>query len=67
MVKKIKKFFRKVGNNRTIILGVCFLGMVAALIARLFSLQIVHGEEYADNFEVQIENPDAGEYPGKFL
>ena len=54
MVKKIKKFFRKVGNNRTIILGVCFLGMVAALIARLFSLQIVHGEEYADNFEVQI-------------
>lgn len=28
--------------------------MVAALIARLFSLQIVHGEEYADNFEVQI-------------
>lgn len=54
MVKKIKKFFKKAGSNRTAILSLCFLGFAAALVARLFSLQIVHGEDYADNFEVQI-------------
>ena len=54
MVKKIKKFLKKAGNNRTLILGICFIGFAAALVARLFSLQIVHGEDYANNFEVQI-------------
>ena len=54
MVKKIKKFLKKAGSNRTAILSLCFLGFAAALVARLFSLQIVHGEDYADNFEVQI-------------
>lgn len=54
MVKKIKNFFKKVGSNRTAILGVCFLGFAAVLVARLFSLQIVQGEDYAENFEVQI-------------
>ena len=28
--------------------------MFAVLIGRLFILQVVHGEEYADNFELQI-------------
>ncbi|MDD7738729.1 MAG: penicillin-binding transpeptidase domain-containing protein [Lachnospiraceae bacterium] len=54
MAKKIKKLFRKIGDNRTGILVVVFIGMFAVLIGRLFMLQVVHGEEYADNFEVQI-------------
>lgn len=54
MVKKIKKIIKKAGNNRTVILGVVFLGFAALLVSRLFSLQIVHGEDYAENFEVQI-------------
>lgn len=54
MVKKIKKILKRAGSNRTVILGLVFLGFAAALISRLFSLQIVHGEDYAENFEVQI-------------
>ena len=54
MAKKIRKFFRRRGENRTLLLGVVFLAMFAVLIGRLFILQVVHGEEYADNFELQI-------------
>ena len=54
MAKKIRKFFRRLGENRTLLLGVVFLAMFAVLIGRLFILQVVHGEEYADNFELQI-------------
>ena len=54
MAKKIRKFFHRLGENRTLLLGVVFLAMFAVLIGRLFILQVVHGEEYADNFELQI-------------
>ena len=54
MAKKIRKLFRRLGENRTLLLGVVFLAMFAVLIGRLFILQVVHGEEYADNFELQI-------------
>ena len=47
MAKKIRKFFRRLGENRTLLLGVVFLAMFAVLIGRLFILQVVHGEEYA--------------------
>lgn len=52
MAKKIRKLFRRLGENRTLLLGVVFLAMFAVLIGRLFILQVVHGEEYADNFEL---------------
>lgn len=58
MAKKIRKFFHRLGENRTLLLGVVFLAMFAVLIGRLFILQVVHGEEYADNFELQITKPE---------
>lgn len=56
MAKKIRKLFRRLGENRTLLLGVVFLAMFAVLIGRLFILQVVHGEEYADNLNCKSQN-----------
>ena len=65
MAKKIRKFFHRLGENRTLLLGVVFLAMFAVLIGRLFILQVVHGEEYADNFELQITKESCQNQKGK--
>lgn len=39
---------------RTMILAILFMFMSAAVIARLFSLQIIHGEDYLNNFAMSI-------------
>ena len=52
MAKKIKKFITKIFSQRVIVLGAVFLAMSSILIVRLFQLQIVNGEEYADNFTI---------------
>ena len=54
MVKKIKKFIKKVGLKRTTVVILVFCVMFGVLIQRLFALQIIHGEEYADNFNLSI-------------
>ncbi|MEE1191735.1 MAG: peptidase, partial [Blautia sp.] len=54
MVKKIKKLLKKIRLKRTTVLVLVFCAMFAVLIQRLFSLQIIHGQEYADNFELNI-------------
>ena len=58
MAKKIRKLFRRLGENRTLLLGVVFLAMFAVLIGRLFILQVVHGEEYADNLNCKSQKPE---------
>lgn len=52
MAKKIKRIFKKIFSQRIIVLGALFFAMSAVLVARLFQLQIVNGEEYANNFTV---------------
>ena len=37
MAKKIRKFFRRLGENRTLLLGVVFLAMFAVLIGKLIA------------------------------
>ena len=37
MAKKIRKLFHRLGENRTLLLGVVFLAMFAVLIGRLFN------------------------------
>ena len=54
MVKKIKKFIKRIGLRRTTVLTLLFIGLFAILLQRLFSLQIIHGQEYADNFNLSI-------------
>ena len=57
MVKKIKRYIRnkvrKLKLKRTSLLYVLFALMAFVLIQRIFSLQIVHGEEYEKNFSLQ--------------
>jgi penicillin-binding protein 2 len=40
----------KAGQSRLVILGVCYALLVCVLISRLYSLQIIHGEEYLENY-----------------
>lgn len=53
MVKKIKKALSKVNIGRTTVLLIVFIAMSFILIHRLFNLQIVDGQEYADNFSLR--------------
>lgn len=49
IINKLKDIF----SRRTMILGVAFLALAAMLVGRLFQLQIVDGQSYADNFTVK--------------
>ena len=44
---------KKFRLSRTTVLIAAFLVMAFILIQRIFSLQIIHGQEYADNFSLQ--------------
>lgn len=52
MASKIKKFFKNIFSNRALIILFVFACMSAVLVIRIFDLQIVHGQEYAENFVV---------------
>ncbi|HJB34397.1 MAG TPA: peptidase [Candidatus Blautia merdipullorum] len=54
MVKKIKKMIKRIGLRRTTVLVLLFAVLFFILLQRLFSLQIIHGQEYADNFNLSI-------------
>lgn len=51
ILKKLKKF----RPTRITILGGLLLCMAAALVGRLYQLQILHGEEYAKNFVMKTK------------
>lgn len=53
MVKKIKKLFGKINIGRTTVLIAAFVVMTFVLLHRLFTLQIIEGQEYADNFSLR--------------
>ncbi|MCB5714068.1 penicillin-binding transpeptidase domain-containing protein [Lactonifactor longoviformis] len=53
MVKKIKNFLKKLSVHRTTVLMIVFAGMFCILIQRLFQLQILSGQEYAENFNLR--------------
>lgn len=57
MVKKIKKRIKnkikKLRLQRTFVLYLLFILMAFVLIQRIFSLQIIHGEEYEKNFSLK--------------
>ncbi|MBR1523625.1 MAG: penicillin-binding protein, partial [Lachnospiraceae bacterium] len=58
----MKDFFKKLSDkliglitSRIFILGALLMLLAILVIYRLFVLQIVHGEEYQDNFTLKIE------------
>lgn len=52
-MKRLKKLFKKLTLQRTTVLIIVFLILSGILVQRIFSLQIIHGQEYADNFTIQ--------------
>ena len=53
MFNKIKEYFLSLITTRVIYLIVIFCVLFSILVARLFDLQIVHGDDYKDNFELK--------------
>ena len=58
MIKKIKKVLTKIGDSRIAILGVAFTLLACILVQRLFSLQIINGESYLNDFTMQIRKEE---------
>ena len=52
---KIPEKIKKWRPTRITILGGVFLCMAAVLVGRLYELQIIHGEEYAENFVMKTK------------
>ncbi len=52
MVRKINNFFRKHTIKRSTILFAVFLIMTGILLSKIYTLQIIHGEEYANDFSI---------------
>lgn len=55
MFYDIKERFINLITSRVFILYIALLVVTAVLIGKIFSLQIVHGEDYMDNFTLKIE------------
>ena len=54
MFDRIIELFHKIVKSRLIVLTILFSIMTAALLQRVFVLQIVNGEEYLNNYKLQI-------------
>ncbi len=55
LVKKFREGLLNLITSRLLLLFIIFISMAVVLVYRLFDLQIVHGQEYLDNFELMIE------------
>ena len=54
MFKKFKKILSRFFQSRSVILSILLVVMAFVLVRRLFDLQIINGESYQDNFNLQI-------------
>lgn len=52
---KLKKQVRELCSNRLVIIGAVIVVLFCMLVYRLFVLQIVEGQEHADNFDYKVE------------
>ncbi|MBO4461362.1 MAG: penicillin-binding protein [Lachnospiraceae bacterium] len=55
MLERIKENLINLFTSRFLFLYLAFFAMFAALIVRIFDLQIIHGEEYLDDFMLKTE------------
>ncbi len=55
MFNFIKTKLKELGKSRLVVSAVAFCLMFAFLAHRCFDLQIIHGQEYLDNYKLQIE------------
>lgn len=55
MIYDIKDFLQRLFKSRLLVLSTVMFLLFSAMLLRVFSLQIVNGEEYQDNFVMKIE------------
>lgn len=55
MFDRIKTKLKNLGKSRLAVVTIAFTLMFAFLIQRCFDLQIIHGQEYVENYKLQIE------------
>ena len=55
MIYDLKEFFERLIKSRLLVLSTIMFLMFAMMLARLFSLQIINGESYQENFVMRIE------------
>ena len=55
MIYDLKDFLHRLFKSRLLVLSAVMLLLFSMMLARIFSLQIVNGEEYQENFVLRIE------------
>ena len=55
MIYDIKDYLRRLFKSRLLVLSAVMLLLFSMMLARIFSLQIVNGEKYQENFVLRIE------------
>lgn len=55
MFNKWKEYLLSLITSRIIYLIILFAGLTGVLIFRIFDLQIIHGEDYQKNFQLQTK------------
>ena len=55
MFEELKENFIGLITSRVFVLIILFIGIGVVMINRVFDLQIVHGEEYLDSFQMKIK------------
>ena len=55
MFERIREFLKNFFQSRLVVLFAVMLLLCVILLERLFSLQIVHGEEYQENYTLKIK------------
>lgn len=59
MKKRKIKVYEKFTKNRLYILGILLTGMFVIVLGRFFSLQILQGDEFLQEYQEQIEREEA--------
>ena len=55
LLEILKEFLKKIASSRLVALSVLFVGMFTLLTVNLFNLQIVHGEDYLNEYMQKTE------------
>ena len=57
MIYDIRDFLKRFFKSRLFVLSTVMTLMFGLILMRLFSLQVINGQMYQDNFEMRIEKP----------
>jgi penicillin-binding protein 2 len=55
LIYDLKEYITRFFQSRLLVLGTCMFLLFAILLGRVYSLQIINGKEYQDNFVMKIQ------------